>query len=124
VSGIIRQKWNYQGVIITDDLVMGAIYNHNVCTAVLEALNASVDLLCCWSLSMVRNSIASSRARLTPLAKEGSIRRLCVTARDGCSGLSRQSKRWLGPRGTQTLFPLRRYARFAVPARPKDRVAS
>jgi beta-N-acetylhexosaminidase len=25
ISGIIRQKWNYQGVIITDDLVMGAI---------------------------------------------------------------------------------------------------
>jgi beta-N-acetylhexosaminidase len=45
VSGIIRQKWNYQGVIITDDLVMGAIYNHNICTAVVEALNASVDLL-------------------------------------------------------------------------------
>jgi beta-N-acetylhexosaminidase len=36
---------NYQGVIITDDLVMGATYNHNVCTAVVEALNASVDLL-------------------------------------------------------------------------------
>src|SRR5258706_2909003 len=45
VSGIIRQKWNYQGVIITDDLVMGAIYQHNICTAVVEALNASVDLL-------------------------------------------------------------------------------
>jgi len=45
VSGIIRQKWNYQGVIITDDLVMGAIYNHNICTAAVEALNASVDLL-------------------------------------------------------------------------------
>jgi beta-N-acetylhexosaminidase len=45
VSGIIRDKWNYQGVIITDDLVMGAIYNHNICTAVVEALNASVDLL-------------------------------------------------------------------------------
>jgi len=45
VSGIIREKWNYQGVIITDDLVMGAIYNHNICTAVVEALNASVDLL-------------------------------------------------------------------------------
>jgi len=24
---------------------MGAIYNHNICTAVVEALNASVDLL-------------------------------------------------------------------------------
>jgi beta-N-acetylhexosaminidase len=45
ISGIIRQKWNYQGVILTDDLVMGAIYNHDICTAVVEALNASVDLL-------------------------------------------------------------------------------
>jgi beta-N-acetylhexosaminidase len=45
VSGIIRQKWNYQGVIISDDLVMGAIYSHNICTAVVEALNAGVDLL-------------------------------------------------------------------------------
>jgi beta-N-acetylhexosaminidase len=45
VDGIIRQRWHYQGVIITDDLVMGAIYQHNVCTAVVEALNAGVDLL-------------------------------------------------------------------------------
>ena len=45
VDGIIRKKWNYQGVIMTDDLVMGAIYQHNVCTAVVEALNAGVDLL-------------------------------------------------------------------------------
>jgi beta-N-acetylhexosaminidase len=45
LDGVIRQKWNYQGVVITDDLVMGAIYNHNVCTAVVEALNAGVDLL-------------------------------------------------------------------------------
>jgi beta-N-acetylhexosaminidase len=34
-----------QGVVITDDLVMGAIYQHDVCTAVVEALNAGVDLL-------------------------------------------------------------------------------
>jgi beta-N-acetylhexosaminidase len=45
VDGIIRTKWNYQGVVITDDLVMGAIYQHDVCTAVAEALNAGVDLL-------------------------------------------------------------------------------
>jgi beta-N-acetylhexosaminidase len=32
-------------MIITDDLVMGAIYNRNICTAAVEALNASVDLL-------------------------------------------------------------------------------
>ena len=45
VDGIIRGKWNYQGIVITDDLVMGAIYQHDVCTAVIEALNAGVDLL-------------------------------------------------------------------------------
>jgi len=45
IDGLIRKDWNYQGVIITDDLVMGAIYGHDVCTAVVEALNAGVDLL-------------------------------------------------------------------------------
>ena len=45
VDGIVRKKWNYQGMIVTDDLVMGAIYQRNVCTAVVEALNAGVDLL-------------------------------------------------------------------------------
>jgi beta-N-acetylhexosaminidase len=45
IDGIIRKKWNYHGVIITDDLVMGAVYGRNICTAVVEALNAGVDLL-------------------------------------------------------------------------------
>ena len=45
VDGVIRKQWSYQGVIVTDDLVMGAIYEHGVCTAVVEALNAGVDLL-------------------------------------------------------------------------------
>lgn len=45
IDGIIRKKWNYQGIVMTDDLVMGAIYQHDVCTAVVEALNAGVDLL-------------------------------------------------------------------------------
>uniref|UniRef100_A0ABS3MCL5 beta-N-acetylhexosaminidase n=1 Tax=Bradyrhizobium quebecense TaxID=2748629 RepID=A0ABS3MCL5_9BRAD len=45
VDGLIRKSWNYQGIVMTDDLVMGAIYQHDVCTAVVEALNAGVDLL-------------------------------------------------------------------------------
>ena len=45
VQGIVRDKWNYQGIVMTDDLVMGAIYQHDVCTAVVEAINAGVDLL-------------------------------------------------------------------------------
>ncbi|MBR0869526.1 glycoside hydrolase family 3 protein [Bradyrhizobium tropiciagri] len=45
IDGLIRKTWNYQGIVMTDDLVMGAIYQHDVCTAVVEALNAGVDLL-------------------------------------------------------------------------------
>jgi beta-N-acetylhexosaminidase len=45
IEDLIRGKWGYQGVVISDDLVMGAIYGGNVCTAVVEALNAGVDLL-------------------------------------------------------------------------------
>jgi beta-N-acetylhexosaminidase len=45
VEDLIRGKWGYQGVVMTDDLVMGAIYGGDVCTAVVEALNAGVDLL-------------------------------------------------------------------------------
>ena len=45
VDGIIRDTWKYQGIVMTDDLVMGAIYQHDVCKAVVEAINAGVDLL-------------------------------------------------------------------------------
>ncbi len=45
IDGLIRKKWGFQGLIVTDDLVMGAIYQHGACTAVVEALNAGVDLL-------------------------------------------------------------------------------
>jgi beta-N-acetylhexosaminidase len=45
IDDLVRKKWGYQGIIVTDDLVMGAVYQHGVCTAVVEALNAGVDLL-------------------------------------------------------------------------------
>ncbi|MBP1095967.1 glycoside hydrolase family 3 N-terminal domain-containing protein [Bradyrhizobium diazoefficiens] len=45
VDGIIRSKWGYQGMVMTDDLVMGAIYQNDVCKAVVEAINAGVDML-------------------------------------------------------------------------------
>jgi beta-N-acetylhexosaminidase len=45
IDGLIRRQWGFEGLIVTDDLVMGAVYQHGVCTAVVEALNAGVDLL-------------------------------------------------------------------------------
>jgi beta-N-acetylhexosaminidase len=45
INDLIRNQWGYQGIITTDDLVMGPIYEHGVCNSVVEALNAGVDLL-------------------------------------------------------------------------------
>ncbi|GLH75621.1 beta-hexosaminidase [Bradyrhizobium sp. SSBR45G] len=45
LDGLIRGRWNYRGVIVTDDLVMGAIYGRDLCKAVVEALNGGADLL-------------------------------------------------------------------------------
>jgi beta-N-acetylhexosaminidase len=45
VDGLIRGKWGFDGIVMTDDLVMGPIYQYGVCAATVEALNAGVDLL-------------------------------------------------------------------------------
>jgi beta-N-acetylhexosaminidase len=45
IDGLLRKGWNFDGLIVTDDLVMGAISKHDVCRAVVEALNAGADLL-------------------------------------------------------------------------------
>jgi beta-N-acetylhexosaminidase len=45
VTDLIRDKWGYRGIVVTDDFVMGPIYEHGVCNAVVEALNAGVDLI-------------------------------------------------------------------------------
>jgi beta-N-acetylhexosaminidase len=49
VQGILRKKggdgWNYQGILITDDLNMGAVYNEGIGRAAAAALDAGVDLV-------------------------------------------------------------------------------
>jgi beta-N-acetylhexosaminidase len=45
VQGVIRQSWQHEGVLITDDLTMRAAQRHSNCGATLAALNAGVDLL-------------------------------------------------------------------------------
>lgn len=42
---LLRETWGFEGVLITDDLAMGAIHRHGPCIAVVEALNAGIDLL-------------------------------------------------------------------------------
>lgn len=47
VQGILRQQWQYDGVLITDDFSMGAVFNSRdgVTGAAVKALNAGVDLI-------------------------------------------------------------------------------
>ncbi|RZS32975.1 glycoside hydrolase family 3 N-terminal domain-containing protein [Corticibacter populi] len=46
VVRLLRQDWGYQGLLMTDDLNMGAVYRpYGICAAALRALGAGVDLL-------------------------------------------------------------------------------
>ena len=47
VNGILRQKWQHDGILITDDFSMGAVFNSRdgVAKATIKALNAGVDLI-------------------------------------------------------------------------------
>lgn len=45
IQNIIRNQWQHQGILITDDLTMRAAYSHGFCYAAINALNAGVDLL-------------------------------------------------------------------------------
>ena len=45
VQQLIRGEWGYQGLLVTDDLTMGAAYNRGLCEATVRAIDAGVDLL-------------------------------------------------------------------------------
>jgi beta-N-acetylhexosaminidase len=46
ITGLLRNKLNYSGVVISDDLMMGAIRNeYGLKTTISKAINAGVDIL-------------------------------------------------------------------------------
>lgn len=42
---LLRNTWGFDGLLVTDDLNMGAVYRYGICDATLAALAAGVDLL-------------------------------------------------------------------------------
>lgn len=44
-NDLLRQQWGYQGLLMTDDLNMGAVYADGIGNAATQALDAGVDLL-------------------------------------------------------------------------------
>ena len=45
IDGLLRRQWGFDGVIVTDDLVMTSVFKHGICAGVADSLNAGVDLL-------------------------------------------------------------------------------
>ena len=45
IRDIVRQRWAHDGVLVTDDLTMGAVVLQGLCSAGVEAINAGIDLL-------------------------------------------------------------------------------
>lgn len=45
LTGLLRDRWNFQGILISDDLSMAPAYERGLCRASLEALGAGQDLL-------------------------------------------------------------------------------
>ncbi|HRE16687.1 MAG TPA: glycoside hydrolase family 3 N-terminal domain-containing protein [Rhodocyclaceae bacterium] len=45
IEGTIRQQWNHQGLVLTDDLNMGAVYRDGIGRVAAASLNAGADLI-------------------------------------------------------------------------------
>ncbi|MCW2237658.1 glycoside hydrolase family 3 N-terminal domain-containing protein [Azospirillum canadense] len=95
VDGVIRRDWGYDGLIVTDDLVMTPVYQYGLCRAVGEALNAGVDLLLVafdgtqFYRAMACAMDAARRGELDPAALAASRERLDrISGGAGTTGVS------------------------------------
>jgi len=89
VSGVLRGRWSQEGVLITDDFSMGAVYGSKpgIAAAGVAALNAGVDLILvsydpAQYFTLMNALITAARAGgLAPAVLDRSARRLAGTAR-------------------------------------------
>ena len=66
IDGVLRQSWGFDGVLITDDLNMGAVYELGIGTVAAEALAAGADLvLVSYDPRQVYRVIAGAASALT-----------------------------------------------------------
>jgi beta-N-acetylhexosaminidase len=98
VGGLLRGRWGYQGLLITDDLNMGAVYDLGIGRVASEALAAGVDLIlvsydpdqyfralqgaaAAWRDGKIdRQKLFSSQHRLANFRRHGLITKTAQTA--------------------------------------------
>lgn len=99
VQGILRNAWRYEGLLLTDDLNMGAVYGEGIGHAASAALNAGVDLvLITYDPDQYYRALAEAAAQLT---QGGIDRNMLALSR------KRLEARWrsFGPRGRASYKP-------------------
>lgn len=77
ITGLLRDKLGFDGIVITDDLMMGAIRNeYGLKTTINKALNAGVDILAFANNSVYDpDIIPKAHIIIKELIKEGKISR-------------------------------------------------
>ena len=75
ITGILRDELNYDGVVISDDLQMGAIVNHyGFETAIQKAIEAGVDILAFANNSVYEEDAAGRAIKvISELVQAGTI---------------------------------------------------
>jgi beta-N-acetylhexosaminidase len=82
VVGLLRDTWRYDGVLITDDFSMGAVYRSadGVGGASVEAINAGVDLIL---VSYDTDQYYTAMHALVAADRDGRLRQKALTQSDG-----------------------------------------
>ncbi|AWB06575.1 beta-hexosaminidase (plasmid) [Azospirillum humicireducens] len=116
VDGVIRRDWGFDGLIVTDDMVMTPVYQYGLCRAVVEALNAGVDLLLFaldgsqFYRAMACAVDAGKRGRLDQAVLAASDRRLRDSGQTNAigrlGGVSRKIGAWPFPHWSPTMSRL------------------
>jgi beta-N-acetylhexosaminidase len=75
IIGLLREKLNYEGVVISDDIQMGAIANHyGLATALQATIEAGVDIIAIANNSIYDEGVvARAVALIKQLIHDGKI---------------------------------------------------
>ena len=89
VDGLLRESWGYEGLLMTDDINMGAVYRRGPCRTAVEALEAGIDVVLVsydpdqYYRAMYCAAAAVRAGRLDPARSAATARRIAAVTGPG-----------------------------------------